>query len=175
LIPTIAGLAWWLRTPQGRAIFDWAQLRLPVLGHLIAKYIESRAFRAFGMLIDAGVQINDALLLVCNTSSNVWYQRLWSRAEQDIKDGQRLVTPLAQSNLLREPVVQMIDCGERSGRLGPVFMRLAEFTEREYEQAITTTSQLLEPAMILVMGSIIGFVAIAVLLPIFGSASVMAK
>lgn len=174
LVPLATAAVWGMRRPGGRALFDRVQLRLPVLGSVINKLLQSRAFRAFGTLAESGVPVDEILRLIRNTTGNTCYRALWAKAEEDVQNGQRLSVPLAASALIPPSVVQMIDCAERTGRIGKVFARLAEFAEKEYDQAITTTSQMLEPVMILVMGSVIGFVAIALLLPIFKSATVMA-
>ena len=83
-------------------------------------------------------------------------------------------TPLYNSSLIPRAVTQMINSGERSGRLSQVLDRVAEFTEAEFDQAVKNATQLIEPVMIIVMGAIIGFVAIALLLPIFQVGKVVA-
>jgi type IV pilus assembly protein PilC len=108
-------------------------------------------------------------------STNTLYRRLWARVEEGVTNGERIPALLDEAKLLPESVVQMIDCGDRSGRLGFVFNRLADFLEQEYDRALKVVSQFVEPLMILLMGGIIGFVAIAMLLPMFKVASVVAK
>jgi type IV pilus assembly protein PilC len=164
------GLFAWIGTAGGRATFDWLLLRVPVLSGIFHKLYQSRAFRAIGTLTEAGVPLSETLLLVRTMSTNTWYERLWASVEHEVENGQRIATPLLQSSLIPESVSQMIDSGDRSGRLGLVFTRLADYIEAEYEEAIKTGSRFIEPLMILIMGSVIGFVAIAMLLPMFGAA-----
>jgi type IV pilus assembly protein PilC len=166
---------WYVRTPSGRLVKDGVQLKLPLLGNMFAKLFQGRTFRALGTLIDAGVPIAHTLRLAQEMSSNVLYRRLWARVEEGVTNGERIPALLSETSLMPESVVQMIDCGDRSGRLGFVFNRLADFLEQEYDRALKVVSQFVEPLMILLMGGIIGFVAIAMLLPMFKVASVVAK
>jgi type IV pilus assembly protein PilC len=172
----VCGVAayWYVRTPGGRAIRDRVQLKLPFLGNLFAKLFQGRTFRALGTLVEAGVPIERTLQLAQEMSSNTLYRRLWGRVEEGVTDGERIPALLNETRLLPESVVQMIDCGDRSGRLGFVFNRLADFLEQEYDRDLKVFSQFVEPFMILFMGGIIGFVAIAMLLPMFKVASIVA-
>jgi type IV pilus assembly protein PilC len=170
---TLAGIAY-VKTPSGRAHRDWIQIRSPLFGPLFSGMFQCRTFRAIGTLLEAGVSISDTLQLAQNMSTNIWYKQLWRRVEEGVTDGQRIVVPLAKEKLLPESLIHMIDCGDRSGRMGFVFSRLSDYLEQEYERAIKVLSQFIEPLMVLCMGGIIGFVAIAMLLPMFKVASVVA-
>jgi type IV pilus assembly protein PilC len=165
---------WYFRTPGGRVIRDRIQLKVPLLGNLFAQLFQGRTFRALGTLIEAGVPIAHTLRLAQEMSSNTFYRRLWARVEEGVTNGERIPALLNENGLLPESVVHMIDCGDRSGRLGFVFNRLADFIEQEYDRALKVLSQFVEPLMILLMGGIIGFVAISMLLPMFKVASVVA-
>jgi type IV pilus assembly protein PilC len=166
---------WYFRTPGGRVIRDRIQLKVPLLGNLFSQLFQGRTFRALGTLIEAGVPIAHTLRLAQEMSSNTFYRRLWARVEEGVTNGERIPALLNETRLLPESVVHMIDCGDRSGRLGFVFNRLADFIEQEYDRALKVLSQFVEPFMILLMGGIIGFVAISMLLPMFKVASVVAK
>lgn len=170
-----AGAVWCSRKPLGRRIMDGIQLRTPILGAVFAKLYQSRAFRALGTLLEAGVPIADTLNLAQNMTSNTYYRQLWMSVREGITNGERISTPMAESGMLPESVVHMVECGDRTGRLGFVFSRLADFLEQEYDRAVKVASQFVEPLMVLLMGGIIGFVAIAMLLPMFKIASVVAK
>jgi type IV pilus assembly protein PilC len=170
-----SALYWYFRTAGGRVIRDRIQLKLPFFGYLFAQLFQGRTFRALGTLIEAGVPIAQTLRLAQEMSSNTFYRRLWARVEEGVTNGERIPALLNETRLMPESVVHMIDCGDRSGRLGFVFNRLADFIEQEYDRALKVLSQFVEPLMILLMGSIIGFVAISMLLPMFKVASVVAK
>jgi len=164
-----------LRTRWGRNAKDAAQLGLPLLGDVFNKYFQGRAFRTMGMLMDAGVPLSEVLELARSMSSNTRYQLLWSEVLEGVRNGEHIAQRMPKFNVISEPVVHMIDCGDRAGRLSTVLARLAEFIEEEYDTAMKTLCQFIEPLMIVVMGGIIGFVAISLLLPMFGAGRVLAK
>jgi type IV pilus assembly protein PilC len=164
-----------LRTPWGRTARDVAQLRLPLLGNVFNKYFQSRSFRTLGMLMDAGVPLTEVLELARCLSSNTCYQRLWAEVHEGVRNGEHISARMPKFSVIPEPDVHMIDCGDRTGRLSTVLTRLAEYIEEEYDTAMKTLCQFVEPLMIVVMGGIIGFVAISLLLPMFGAGKVMAK
>jgi type IV pilus assembly protein PilC len=164
-----------LRTAWGRAARDSAQLNLPLLGDVFNKYFQGRSFRTMGMLMDAGVPLTEVLELARSMSSNTSYQRLWAEVHEGVRNGEHIAARLPKFSMIPEPVVHMIDCGDRAGRLSTVLSRLAEFIEEEYDTAMKTLCQFVEPLMIMVMGGIIGFVAISLLLPMFGAGKVLAK
>jgi type II secretory pathway component PulF len=164
-----------MRTPGGRAARDRMLLAVPLLGPLFDKLYQSRSFRSVGTLIDAGVPLSDVLVLARDMSANHCYRELWTAVHTAVTNGEHLATPMADFPFIPEPVREMINCGDRTGRLGQVFVSLGEFIEEEYDRAMKTMCQLLEPIMIFVMGGIVGMVALALLLPLFGAASVAAR
>lgn len=164
-----------LRTQWGRQAKDSAQLGIPLLGQVFNKYYQGRALRTMGMLMDAGVPLTEVLELARSMSSNTCYQRLWAEVQEGVRNGEHIAERMPKFKVISEPVIQMIDCGDRAGRLSTVLTRLAEFIEEEYDTAMKTLCQFIEPVMIVVMGSIIGFVAISLLLPMFGAGRVLAK
>ena len=166
------GLYLWLRTPGGRAACDRLLLGLPLVGPLFNKLYQSRSFRAIGTLLDVGVPLSEVLLLARDMSANHCYRELWTSVHESVTRGDHVAVPMASFAFVPEPVRQMIDCGDRSGRLAQVFGSLAGFIEEEYDQAMKGLCQLLEPAMIVFIGGIIGLVTVALLLPMFGSAFV---
>ena len=162
-------------TTLGRRLRDEVQLRTPLLGDVFNKYFQSRSFRTMGMLIEAGVPLSEVLELAQSMSSNSCYRRMWAAVEDGVTNGEHLAARMTQFQMIPESVVHMIDCGDRSGRLSIVMSRLAAFIEEEYDSAMKTLCQFVEPLMIVLMGSIIGFVAISLLLPMFGAGNVLAK
>jgi type II secretory pathway component PulF len=170
-----AGLYFWFRTKAGRWRVDGLLLTLPVVGNLLNKLYQGRSFRSIATLVDVGVPLSDVLALTGNMSANRRYREMWDAVQTAVTNGEHIAAPMAAYPMIPEPVRQMIDCGDRAGRLGPVFDRLAGFIEEEYDQAMKNVCQLLEPALIVVIGGVIGFVAIALLLPLFRSASVAAS
>lgn len=164
----------WLRTPLGRLQRDWLVLTLPVLSKAFNLLYQSRAFRTLAVLLDAGVPLVAIMRVIRDVVPNGYYRELWREVDEHIQRGDRIAGPMLTSNLIPEPLAQMIDAGDRSGKLGFVFGQLADFTEEEYNQAVKTATQFIEPCMILCMGGGIGFVAASLMLPMFRSSMVLA-
>ena len=174
---SLLGVAFYrfLKTKAGGRMKDEVQLRMPLLGDVFNKFFQGRSFRTMGMLIEAGVPLSEVLELAQNMSSNSCYRRMWQAVEEGVTNGEHIASRMAEHKMIPESVIHMIDCGDRSGRLSSVLVRLATFIEDEYDSAIKTLCQFVEPLMIVLMGSIIGFVAISLLLPMFGAGQALAK
>lgn len=169
----VFAVIWGGRTRFGRAVIDWLKLNTPVIGNLFSKLYLSRAFRTLGTMFDAGVPMLDAIGIVKHVNRNTYYDVLWSQVDEKLKHGSQLSDPLMSSPLIPRSLAQMVLSGEKSGQLGRVLNRIAGVVEIEFDEAIKTSTQFIEPVMVLIMGSIIGFVAIAMLMPIFSVGHVM--
>ncbi|MFW6061086.1 MAG: type II secretion system F family protein, partial [Phycisphaeraceae bacterium] len=163
-----------LRTPTGQRLLDYAKLNLPIIGKLFAKLYITRGCRTMGTLINAGVPILDMVNIVRQVTHNVFYEDLWDEVDERLRQGSQLSEALFTSPLIPRSVAQMIHSGEKAGRLGPVVERIAEHTEEEFDEQVKQTTQFIEPALVAIMGAVIGFVAIALLLPIFSVGQVVA-
>lgn len=162
------------RTPAGRRTVDYFKLHLPILKTLFTQLYVSRACSTMGTMSAAGVSMLDMVAIVKEVTNNAYYDELWDSVDEQLRQGSQLSDALFASPLFPRSVSQMIFSGEKSGRLGQVLGRVAEFTEEEFDRAVKTATQFIEPLMIGVMGSIIGFVAISLLLPIFSIGHVVA-
>ena len=162
------------RTPTGRQWFDWLKLNTPLFRHLFTQLYVSRSTRTMGTIVNAGVPMLDAVAITKQVSVNCYFEQLWDQVSEGLEQGMQLSDPLAKSTLIPKSIVQMIRSGEKSGRLGQILCRIGEFSEEEFDRAVKASTQFIEPVMIGVMGSIIGFVAIALLLPIFSVGKVAA-
>jgi type IV pilus assembly protein PilC len=161
------GLWRWIRSDRGHRLIDTLKVRTPVLGPMFQKLYIHRSCRVMGMMIAAGLPILDIIELVRQVTNNTEYEQVWGRVASKLEGGAPINEPLFESSLFPRFVAQMIASGEKSGRLGHVLDRVAEVTEQNFDEQVKTTTQLIEPTLILVMGSIIGFMALAMLLPIF--------
>jgi type IV pilus assembly protein PilC len=169
------GAALWLRrTPGGRRALDWAKLHAPVLGPMMTQLYVTRAMRTMGTMIGAGVPMLDMIAITRNVTNNTYYEQLWDRVDEQLRQGSQLSQTLNQGTLIPPSIVRMIHSGEKAGRLGAVMERVADFTEHDFDESVKRTTELIEPILITVMGCIIGFVAISLLLPIFSVGRVMA-
>lgn len=162
----IGFLMWFFRAERPRPWAHWVQLHVPLLGSMLRKSYIASGLRTLGLLVDSGVSMLDAVGITGSLSPNHYFRRLWSDVATNLHRGEQLSTPLQGSALMPRPVVQMIEAGEKSGKLGTVLVRLCDYLDEELRTTIKTITQLIEPIMIGVMGVMIGGIAIALLLPI---------
>ncbi|MEY4136010.1 MAG: hypothetical protein RL205_138 [Actinomycetota bacterium] len=150
-----------------RNIVDPLKFRLPVFGQLFQKIALSRFTRNFSTLLAAGVPVLTALDIVGDTSGNVIIARAVSSVKESVRQGASMAAPLSEHEVFPEMVVQMISVGEDTGALDSMLKKIAEF----YDQEVTATTEqlmaLIEPIMIVILGSLVGGMIIALYLPIF--------
>lgn len=158
--------ATFIRTRKGRRAVDWIKLRAPIIGSMYRQLFLTRSARTMATLIVSGVDLLEAVSITRGITNNHYYQMLWKQVEFDLEQGRSLSNAFSQSNLIHPSIVRMIAAGEQTGRLGPVMEQIGHTAEDELDDAITRTTQFIEPAMIAIMGAVVGFVAIAMLLPI---------
>ena len=173
IIMGIAGVHFVIGTPSGQRLFDYIKIHLPIIGPLFNKLYLTRSCRTMGTMVTAGVPVLDMIEIVREVTSNSLYEDLWDDADGRLRQGSQLSDSLFASPLIPRSVAQMVYSGERSGRIGDVMERIAEYTESDFDEQIKTTTSLIEPIMTATMGIIIGFVAIAMLLPIFSVGNVV--
>lgn len=172
-VAVVAGVLY-ARTASGTRLLDYLRLHTPIIGKLFHKLYITRATRTMGTMINSGVAVLDMIAVVRQVTDNSYFRDLWDEMDERLRQGSQLSEPLFASPLVPRSIAQMIYSGERSGRLGRVLDKIAGYTEDEFDDAVKTTTQFIEPLMIGVMGGIIGFVAISLLLPIFSVSSVVA-
>lgn len=167
LVTVIAGLIGFLRSPEGARLWDGSKLRLPFMGPVFMSSALGRFARTLGTLVKSGVSLLPALKIVENTIGNLVLAGLIARVSEETRGGDSLATPLRKLGVFPSTVVQMINVGEETGRLDEMLLKVAEIEERQMRARTKTLISLLGPALILVVGGLIGFMVIAVLLPIF--------
>jgi general secretion pathway protein F len=163
----IAGLRWYFKTPAGAAFWDGWKLRLPVMGGVFRAAALSRFARTLGTLVRSGVTLLPALKIVENTIGNLVLAQMIARVSEETRGGDSLARPLRKLRIFPQNMIQMINVGEETGRLDEMLLKVAEIEERHMRSKTKTMISLLAPAMILVVGSLVGFMVIAILLPIF--------
>jgi type IV pilus assembly protein PilC len=166
-VAAVLGFIFGRRTPSGRRAWDWTKLNAPILGGMCRKVTISRSVRTLGTLLSSGVTALDALRLSADVAGNVHYEQLWQRVARDVTEGKQICQSLAGDPLFPPMLVQMISAGEQTGRLGDVLVRVSNFYDQEVESSLKTVTSLIEPLMITVMGSVVGGIAMALMLPIF--------
>lgn len=156
-----------VKTPKGRPIWDLVKLRSPVFGSINQKIALARFARTLGTLLESGVPLLTALDIVRNIVNNVLIAKDIDSASEEIEAGKSLAVPLGQSPWFPAIAVQMVAVGEQSGELEAMLQKIADAYERDVESQIMAMTSMLEPIMILVMAAFVGFVVVAILLPIF--------
>lgn len=167
LIAVVWGLVLMLRTDWGRLWFDKAKLTVPLFKKMFRALYISRSLHTMGQLINAGVPMLDTIAITAEISGNALYRRMWRSVHSAVKQGKRISTPLQKSTLLPRSVVQMISAGEESGKLGEVLDEVSDYYSRELKAVIKGVTAMIEPIMIVLMGSVVGFIAMSIILPIF--------
>jgi general secretion pathway protein F len=163
----VAGGRWWVRKPEGALAWDRIKLKLPVLGSVYRAASLGRFARTLGTLVKSGVSLLPALKIVENTIGNLALAGLIAQVAEETRGGDSLATPLRKLGVFPRTVIQMIDVGEESGKLDEMLLKVADIEERQMRARTKTLISLLAPALILVVGALVGFMVIALLLPIF--------
>src|SRR5205823_14410721 len=156
-----------LRSPRGALAWDGIKLKLPVIGSVLRAAALGRFARTLGTLAKSGVSLLPALKIVENTIGNLVLARLIAQVAEETRGGDSLAAPLRKLGIFPKTVVQMINVGEETGKLDEMLLRVAEIEERHMRARTKTLVSLLAPALILVVGALVGFMVIALLLPIF--------
>jgi len=173
VVAAIIGFLLMLRTNPGQLFFDRLKLTVPLFRGMFRALYVSRSLQTMGELLNAGVPVLDAVGVTADISGNRLYRDLWRRVQSSVREGRKLNDELEQSSLLPGSVVQMVAAGEESGRLGEVLEEVADFYQRVLRDAIKTMTSMIEPVLIVVMGGMVGFIAMAIILPIFKMSSLV--
>jgi type IV pilus assembly protein PilC len=171
VVGAIIAAAWgfllMIRTDWGRLWWDKTKLTVPLFKKLFRALYISRSLHTMGQLINAGVPMLDTIAITAEISGNTLYKRMWRAVYTAVKQGKKISMPLHKSPLLPRSVVQMVSAGEESGKLGEVLDEVSEFYSRELKAVIKSVTAMIEPMMIVLMGGIVGFIAMSIILPIF--------
>ncbi len=154
------------RNRTGAYICDKILLMIPVLGMIVEKSTVARTMRTLGTLVQSGVPILESLSIVKETAGNAVFERAFTRIYESIREGETIAQPLRESRIVDDIVVNMIDVGEETGDLDTMLNKIADNYDEEVETAVESLVSLLEPIMIVVLGGIIGFIVIALFLPL---------
>ena len=162
-----------IRTEIGGLWWDRFKISAPLLQRMFRALYISRSLQTMGELLNAGVPMLDTIAITGDVSGNRHYKRLWRSVYGAVKQGKKVQSQLQRSPLLPRSVVQMISAGEESGKLGEVLDEISVFYAKALKDAIKAVTSMIEPIMIVVMGSVVGFIAMAIILPIFKMSSLV--
>ncbi|MHC4914178.1 MAG: type II secretion system F family protein [Planctomycetota bacterium] len=170
LLPAIPFLFWVAlklvaSNPSGRYALDTMKLNIPIFGQIIRKGAVSRFCRTLGTLLESGVSILDALNILRGAIGNAVISNAVGEVHAAIREGDNIATPLKRCKAFDDLVVNMIDVGEETGELPKMLTKIADNYDSEVDATVSGLTALLEPVMIIVMGSAVGFIVISLFLP----------
>ncbi len=171
------GLYYYSRTATGRRLIDSMKIHTPVLGTMFIDLVVTRSMRIMATMINTGVNLLDSIQVIQGACENYYFQRLWTNVIEKIHDGYQLSESILISpgvDLIAPGIIQMLRAGEKSGKLGQVCDKISVFHEKKLAASIRNVMALIEPMMITILGTVIGTIAIALLLPVFRISSVIA-
>lgn len=158
----------WRVSPAFRLLCDRLLLMLPVAGYLAREIQINQFSRVLGTLLTSGTHIVDALTIAANASTNLVYRQHLQRMVEAVQHGQTMTSELAkQPKLFSHTAISLITIGEQTGSLPKSLMALGEFSERDIEDTIKNLTVLIEPFVLLLMGILVGFIALSVITPIY--------
>ena len=160
----------WKKTPNGKYLNDKMILKAPVAGPIVQKVILSRFARVFSNLIGSGVAIVEAIRIVASAVGNEVYRQRILLLRQDIKAGKKMAESLEDDPMFPELLVAMLRVGEETAQIGNTVIKIADFYDEEVDIAIGSIQKLIEPFILVMMGAVIGFIAIGVMQPMMGLA-----
>jgi len=177
IIPAVGGMfggfLYFISTNVGRLWWDKTKLVLPLIKTLCRSLYITRSLHTMGVLMRAGVPILDTISVTAQISGNVLYKDMWLGVYADVRQGKKIASSLNRYNLMPSNVVQMIRSGEDSGTMSDVLRDVSDYYARELKTVIKMVTSMIEPIMIVVMGVLVGFIAMSIILPIFKMSSLV--
>ena len=160
-----------INLPEGRKLWDAFKLKIPLFKRMLRALYVSRSVHTMGELIAAGVPMLETLKITAEISGNTVYKRMWMSVHSAVQQGEKIVKPLSTQDAIPKSVVRMIAAGEESGSLAQVLRNVSDYYTKELKSTIKTVTSMMEPLMIVLMGVIVGFIAMSIILPIFKMSS----
>jgi type II secretory pathway component PulF len=166
IVALVVGWRMWSRIPANRVLIDRTLLRIPVLGRLLRDVAVARFTRTLGTLTASGLPILDSLRITRNTLGNAALMRAIDEVQEQVTGGKSLADPLDRSGLFPALLIQVVNLGERTGRLDQMLLHAATAFDRQVKTSISLFTKALPPLLLVVMASLGGFVLAAILLPL---------
>ncbi|KPK79723.1 MAG: hypothetical protein AMJ81_12925, partial [Phycisphaerae bacterium SM23_33] len=157
----------WLGSPGGKRAVQAALLRAPQIGGVLRNFGMARITRLLGVLLGGHVPVLEALRLVRDGTANVHYAELIAQAEEAVSRGQTISSAFSRSDLISPSVCEAINSGEQSGQVGTLLLNIADFLDEENEVVVRSLTSILEPAILILLGLLVAFVAMSMFLPLF--------
>ncbi len=178
VFPAVIAVVWVIirlkRTEGGTELWDRFKLRVPMgIGEIVRKLAVARFSRTLGTLVSSGVPILQAIEITGQAAGNVVIEKAMKDVQQSIKEGQSITGPLEKVSVFPAMVTQMIAVGEETGSLDAMLGKVADFYEDEVDASVKSLTSILEPILMIGVGSVVGLVVIAMYLPIFNMMNIV--
>ena len=154
------------KNKTGEYIVDFCALRIPVLGKILKKSTTARIMRTLGTLISSGVPILEALTIARDTAGNAVFKRAFDNIYAAIREGETIAKPLGEANIADDLVVNMVDVGEETGALDVMMYKVADMYDEDVNTLVDGMVKLIEPMLVVVLGLVVGFIVIALFMPL---------
>lgn len=167
LIVSVVGFVYWVKTPSGRAAVDVAMIKTPILRDVTRSFITARIIRLLGVLSDSYVPLLEALDLAKEAANHAAYRNLISQAQDAVSRGEPISSAFRDTPLISPTVYEAIRSGEQTGKVSSLMLNMADFLDDENEVVLKSATSLLEPVILVVLGVLVGLVAISMFMPLF--------
>lgn len=161
------GMKFWLKTPSGVYAVHTIAVRLPGLGKITQSFATARIARLMGILLESFLPLLEVLALVRDSTPNLHYRNLLGKAEQAVTRGEPISSAFKDSSLINPTVYEALRSGENSGQVGPLLLNVATFLDEDNEVVVKSLTSIIEPLILIVLGALVGFVAVSMFLPLF--------
>ncbi|MFH0793129.1 MAG: type II secretion system F family protein, partial [bacterium] len=173
LILLIAGLILYKKTPTGRRLFDFVAMKSPILGTVNTKINVARVTRTLGNLLSAGIPLLESLSVAAMSAENVCVAENLDEVYDQVEKGGKMEEPLRAGNVFPPLVVDMITIGDEAGALDTMLMKIAETYDTEVDTTLKGLTAIIEPLLLVGMGFIVMFIALALFLPYFNMVKII--
>ncbi len=155
-----------LKTKIGSKVFNWCSINLPKIGDLVRKVNIARITRTFGTLLSSGVPILQSITITKDITGNIFYGNALARVHDAVRDGESMAAPMERESVFPNMVTSMVDVGEETGELAEMLNRIADNYDEDVDNAVAGITSIIEPVMIVFLAVVVGFIVIALFLPI---------
>jgi type IV pilus assembly protein PilC len=166
-LASIAGTVFFMKSKEGKKIFDPIFLRMPAFGSLIKAVSISRSFHVLGTMMGAGLNVLEALQLAADVAGNMVYVQFWKDTKHSVENGHDISDSLMDNPLVPPAEAAMVSLGERSGTLPTVLEKITKHHEKKVEGAIKAFVAVIEPTMTILMGAVVALIVSSLIMPMF--------
>jgi len=163
----VAGVLLWMRSPAGERLVDDLKMRIPIVGDIFLQVYLNQSLNVIGLALLSGVPVTAAIKASQEVIPNRRFARFLEKVREEVNNGRGMAAGFAETPFIPPMVREMVATGERTGELGKVMMRIADFYGRELNRRISILAKVAEPFMLMVMGVVVGLLVASLILPIF--------